>query len=234
MVALRDYPDLDVEAVGRRLDALAEGLGDLEGLRKRLFAELGFTGEAATYYHPDNSFLHRVLERRRGIPITLSVLTLEVARRARVPLQPIGMPGHFLLRDPVSGSYVDPYHAGAVLDEEGCEAVFRSATGAGQDVPFGDFLLPVVGAAQVLERLLGNLAILYRVNADAGALEWVLRLRLALPEVSGDDVTALAEAVAAQGRAGEAADELESWAELSPELGPGFHVRARSLRARLN
>ena len=234
MIALRDYPDLDLDGLGRRLDAFAAGLDSLEDLRRRLFGELGFTGEAASYHHPDNSFLHRVVERRRGLPIALSILTLEVGRRAGIPLQAIGMPGHFLLRDPLSELYLDAFHQGRLLDVQGCELLFRTVTGAGPDVPFGEFLLPVVGPVQVLERTLGNLAILYRVNADPAGLEWVLRLRLALPEVTGEDLVALGEAVAAQGRAREAAEELAGWADASPELAGALRRHARQLLARLN
>lgn len=234
MLALRDYPGLDLDGVARTIDEYAVGVEDVEGLRHRLFTELGFSGEERAYYHPDNSFLHRVIERRRGIPITLSVLTIEVARRAGIPLEPIGMPGHFLVRDPLSGAYIDPYHDGALLDVDGCELVFRAVTGAAEDISFGEFLLPEMSTSQVLERMLGNLSLLYRVNADAPALEWALRLRLALPEVTGEDVIALADAVAAQGRPGAAAAELLTWADLSPDLAPTLQLSARGLIARLN
>ena len=234
MIAMRDYPALDLDAVARDLDGHAAGIEDFEGLRHRLFVELGYTGEDRVYYDADNSFLHRVLERRRGIPITLCVMTLEVGRRAGVPLEPIGMPGHFLLREPESGLYLDPFHGGEVLDRAGCETVFRAVTDAGDDVPFGDFLLPVVTAAGVLERMLANLAILYRMNADAPGLEWALRLRLALPEVTGEDLVTLAQAMADQGRSTAAAAELETWAELSPDLAPALRRAARGVRARLN
>ena len=234
MIALHDFPNLDLDRVAVVLDTCAEGVDDLDGLRHRLFAQLGFTGDEVAYYQADNSFLHRVLERRRGIPITLSILTLEVGRRAGVPLEPIAMPGHFLLRDPLAGAYLDPFHGGVLLDLEGCEAVFRAATGAGPDVPFGDFLLPAVGSLTVLERMLANLAHVYRINADSEGLEWALRLRLALPEVSGQDVVALGEALADQGRARDGVAELENWAELSPELGSKLRLAARGLIARLN
>lgn len=234
MIALRDFPDLDLDRVGVVLDTCAENVGDVDGLRHRLFVELGFTGDEVAYYQPDNSFLHRVLERRRGIPITLCVLTLEIGRRAGVPLEPIAMPGHFLIRDPLTGDYVDPYHGGLVLSVEGCETLFRATTGAGPDVPFGDFLLPVVGNVTVLERMLANLAYVYRVNADPEGLEWALRLRLALPEVTGQDVVALGEALADQGRARDGVAELENWAELSPELGSKLRLAARGILARLN
>lgn len=234
MVALRDYPDLDLDSIGPSLDELAAGVHDFSTLHDRLFVELGFTGDADNYYQPDNSYLHRVVERRRGIPITLSLVAFEVARRAAVPLEPIGMPGHFLVRDPVSGLFADCFNGGQVIDESGCEAIFRAATGAGEDVPFGAFLLPVFGRAQVLERILANLILIHRVAADAPALEWFSRLRLALPEVTEDDIIGLAEAVAEQGRTRDAAMELESWARLSPDLRTPLTTAARRLLAKLN
>lgn len=234
MVALREYPDLELDAIGLALDELAAGVHDFSTLHDRLFVQLGFTGDSDDYYQPDNSYLHRVVERRRGIPITLSLVAFEVARRAAVPLEPIGMPGHFLVRDPVSGIYADCFNGGRLMDERGCEALFRAATGAGDEVPFGAFLLPVFGRAQVLERILANLILVHRVAADAPALEWFLRLRLALPEVTEDDIIGLAEAVAEQGRTREAAAELESWATVSPELNAPLTAAARRLLAKLN
>ncbi len=234
MVALHDYPDLDLDAIDASLDDLAAGVHDFSTLHDRLFAELGFTGDSETYYQPDNSYLHRVVERRRGIPITLSLVAFEVARRAAVPLEPIGMPGHFLVRDPVSGVYADCFNGGRLMDESECEVLFRAATGSGADVPFGPFLLPVYGRAHVLQRILANLILVHRVAADPAALEWFLRLRLALPEVTKEDIIGLAEAVAEQGRTREAALELENWAERSPDLRPPLAAAARRLLARLN
>jgi regulator of sirC expression with transglutaminase-like and TPR domain len=233
MIGLRQYPDLEVDAVAQSLDAMAAGVKDLPGLRTRLFADLGFSGESLAFYHPDNSFLHRVLERRRGIPITLSVLAIEVGRRAGITLEGIGMPGHFLVREP-RGVYMDAFHGGVLLDEQACELLFRAATGAGPEVPFSGALLPVVNRAQILGRMLSNLGLVYRVNADAAGLEWTLRLRLALPEVTGQDIIELAEAVAAQGRARDAVRELEVWAEVSPDLAGPLKLTARGLLARLN
>ena len=234
MIGLREYPDLDVDAVAEGLDAMAVGVRDLAGLRTRLFVDLGFSGENLAYYHPDNSFLHRVVERRRGIPITLSVLAIEVGRRAGIDLEGIGMPGHFLVREPSSGAYIDAFHGGVLLDEQACELLFRAATGAGPEVPFSAALLPVVSRAQILGRMLNNLGLVYRVNSDASGLEWTLRLRLALPEVTGQDIIELAEAVAAQGRARDAVRELEAWATVSPDLATPLKLTARGLLARLN
>jgi hypothetical protein len=233
LIASGADPGLDPAPSLAALDQFSEGVDDIVGLCRRLFVELGFRGDPRDYYSPVNSFLHRVLERRRGIPITLSVVTLEVARRAGLPLQAIGMPAHFLVRDPGSGLYVDSFGA-TVLDETGCEALFREVSGVGPEVPFGPELLPIVGPREILGRILLNLARTYRVNAEPGNLEWVMRLRLVIPGVPPAEGLQLARAVAAQGRVGEAARELESRAEQDATLAETFLPAARSLRAQLN
>jgi regulator of sirC expression with transglutaminase-like and TPR domain len=233
LIATAADPELDPSASLEALDRFADGVDDLVSLCRRLFVELGFRGEPRNYHSPVNSFLHRVLERRRGIPITLSVVTLEVARRASVPLQAIGMPAHFLVRDPASGLYVDSFGA-TVLDEAGCEALYRDVSGAGPEVKFGPDLLPVVGPRDILSRILLNLSRVYRMNADPVNLEWVMRLRLVIPGVPASEALQLARAIAAQGRLREAAAELEARAERDEDLADTFLPTARTLRAQLN
>ena len=232
LIASAADPGLDPAPSLATLEELAGGVDDLVTLCRRLFVELGFRGDAREYHSPVNSLLHRVLERRRGIPITLSVVTLEVARRAGVQLEPIGMPAHFLVRDPASGLYVDSFGA-TVLDEAGCEALYRDVSGGGQGT-FGPDLLPVVGPRDILGRILTNLARIYRMNADPVNLEWVARLRLEIPGVPASEALQLARAVAAQGRLREAAAELEARADQDPDLAETFLPAARTLRAQLN
>jgi regulator of sirC expression with transglutaminase-like and TPR domain len=220
----------------RELDGMASGVTDLDGLRRRLFDELGFAGAEDDYYEPENSFLHRVIARRRGIPITLSVVTLAVGRRAGLTLDGIGMPGHFLVYAPAERVFLDPFAAGQLLDEAACEARFRAATGAGDEIAFGPHLLPVVGAHEILLRMLANLAAVYRAEDDALNLEWVLRLRLTLPAPSARDVSALAEALAARGALRDGAEVLEAHAHGTPDEDERAALLAagRALRARLN
>jgi hypothetical protein len=233
LIASGADPDLDPSASLASLDAFSEGVHDLVSLCRRLFVELGFRGEPREYHSPVNSLLHRVVERRRGIPITLSVVTLEVGRRAGVPLEAIGMPAHFLVRDPGSGLYVDSFGA-TVLDKAGCEALYRDVSGAGPEISFGEDLLPVVGTREVLARILLNLARIYRMNAEPVNLEWVMRLRMVIPGVPASEALQLARAIAAQCRLREAAKELEARAEDDEELAETFLPAARTLRAQLN
>jgi regulator of sirC expression with transglutaminase-like and TPR domain len=234
-IARGAYPELEVDAWLRVLDRLADGLSGIDQVRRRLFDELGLRGDTEGYYDPDNSFLHRVLERRRGIPISLCVLTMEVARRAGTPCEGVGMPGHFLVRTRDRGLLLDPFDGGRVLDTAGAEALFRSTTGAGPEIPFGPHLLPVLGPIDILVRMLANLRSLYRASGDAADLEWVLRMRFALPRPSTAEIAELGEALAAQGRLLEGAKELERRAlATDPEAALALRAAARALRARLN
>ena len=103
LIAAHARRDLDVDEQLTRLDKLAASCGEptLDGLTRHLFQEEELQGDIEEYSHPRNSLLDSVLDRRRGIPITLSVVVLEVGRRLGVPLEGIGMPGHFLVRDKV-------------------------------------------------------------------------------------------------------------------------------------
>jgi regulator of sirC expression with transglutaminase-like and TPR domain len=235
-IAAGAEPDLDPAPSLEALDGFAAGVEGLDGLRERLFSELGFTGNAVDYYDAGNSLLNRVLERRLGIPITLSVVTIEVGRRAGLDLQGIGMPGHFLVQDRTSGVFVDPFFGGEVLDGAGCEARWRQASGASPEIPFQPGLLSPTGSRAILARMLMNLANIYRHSARFNDLEWVLRMRLAIPEVEREEALGLAETLSALGRFDEAAIELDSRAtqDADVERSKKFRAAAKRMRARLN
>lgn len=212
------------------LDRLAVDVGDVGGLVRRLFVERGFAGNTRDYADPDNSFLHRVLARRVGIPITLAVVMLEVGRRAGVDLEGVGMPGHFLVREPGDGTLRDPFDGGQVVDQAAAEARFRATTGAGAEVTFGPRLLPAVGTHAILDRMLANLAGAYRSRGAVRDVEWVVRMRLVLPTAGPAAVRELGEALASRGRYRQGAEEIEERAGEDPRL----LAAARALRARLN
>ncbi|HVL98161.1 MAG TPA: transglutaminase-like domain-containing protein [Egibacteraceae bacterium] len=222
-------PGLDPQVWLDELDRLAAGVTDRDGLVRRLFVEEGFTGNAAEYYDPDNSLLHRVLARRLGIPVSLAVVMIEVGRRAGVTLEGVGMPGHFLVREP-GGGLLDPFAGGRRVDEATAEARFRAATGAGPDVAFGAHLLPAVSAHGILDRMLANLAAVYRARGAAGDREWALRMRLALPTADPSLAVELGEVLASRGRFLQGAVEIERHAGDDERL----LTAARALRARLN
>jgi regulator of sirC expression with transglutaminase-like and TPR domain len=234
LIAAHAHPDLDVRAQRARLDALAEGCPEptLEGLRRHLFEDLGFTGDTERYHDPRNSYLDHVLDQRRGIPITLSVVTLEVGRRLGIPLAGVGMPGHFLVRhltDPPV--FVDPFGGGQVLDQAGCEQIFHRLAGA---APFEARYLDPVGPRAILSRMLANLQGVF-LTGDLRSAAWVLRLRLAIPDRTVEERRHMALALASIGRFDAAAAELDRLADLvGPEAGARLERDARSARARMN
>jgi regulator of sirC expression with transglutaminase-like and TPR domain len=217
------------------LDRLADGVGSLGGLVHRLFVQEGFAGNTGDYYDPRNSLLPHVLTRRLGIPITLAVVTIEVGRRAGIALEGVGMPGHFLVRPVGTRSHLDVFRGGAELGMTECEALFRAASGAGPEVPFGPHLLTTAPTRAILVRMLENLRAVHRARRRPGDLEWVVRMRLALPGTGTADLLELAEALGDQGRWLDGARLLE---EHLPGASPAGVARlrtaARSLRAHLN
>jgi len=133
LIAACAEPDLRSGAVMAQLDALAETCPGytLDALVPHLFGRGGFGPDRSDYYDPRNSLINHVLERRLGIPITLSVVALEVGRRIGVPMAGVGMPGHFLLQDKVDRSvFIDPFHGGQLLDAQGCQRLFHQLRGA--------------------------------------------------------------------------------------------------------
>jgi regulator of sirC expression with transglutaminase-like and TPR domain len=191
-------PELDVDAQLTRLDDLAAELKPptLDGLRSTLFASGRFVGNTAEYYDIENSYLHRVLDRGLGIPISLSVLAIEVGRRAGVPLAGVGMPGHFIVRDKVDPDvFVDPFHRGREISVADCQVRFR------RDAPPGavwtdDYLAPVEPTA-IIYRMLGNMLAISRQTRNLQLLVPFLRMRSALPGATDNDRNEL-ERVSAQ------------------------------------
>jgi regulator of sirC expression with transglutaminase-like and TPR domain len=232
LVASFASPDLDVPVQLARLDDLAAGVWapTLDALRKRLFGELGFGGDEVDYYDPRNSYLDAVLDRRVGIPISLSILLMEVGRRIGVPLNGVSMPGHFLVRDKVDPEvFVDPFARGVELDRRGAEARFHAIQGPG--AVFDPAFLEPVGRRAIVARVLANLETVAVLRSDRPLLLWVLRLRTALPTAGPGDAQRLATALAAAGRYGEAAGLFD---ELAAAGVDGAEASATRLRARLN
>ena len=189
MIARVEYPQLDagpyldrLDAIGReatrRLAAAMEApvnapsradpddYARITALNDYLFGELRFVGNNVTYEDPRNSYLNEVLDRRTGIPITLALVYLEVARRAGLHVEGVNFPGHFLLRCPARRGLpntddliIDPFNGGALLSEEACRARLRRRV---EDESGGDLpLLVHATKPQILARVLLNLKRLY-------------------------------------------------------------------------
>jgi regulator of sirC expression with transglutaminase-like and TPR domain len=160
LLARIEYPDLVIEPFLRILDSYAAELDGRSGnfvvaANQYLFDELGFTGNSEDYYNPANSCLNEVLASKTGIPITLSVVYLEIARRLAQPVFGIGLPGHFIVQydDGTFSTYIDVFHYGQLLDAEGCAELAGSAANPA--------MLARVDNRQILARMINNLRGIY-------------------------------------------------------------------------
>jgi regulator of sirC expression with transglutaminase-like and TPR domain len=170
-IARWEYPALDVNAYLERLDGLARGvdgsrrstdpLGRLHRLREYLFVEQGFTGNREDYYDPRNSFLNDVLDRRQGIPITLSLVLIEVGKRLGLAVEGIGLPGHFIAGARLDDSQIllDPFNGGALLTPESCEQLVGRVLG--RKVTLTQEHYAPISGRQLLGRMLANLKAIY-------------------------------------------------------------------------
>ncbi|MGH9271293.1 MAG: transglutaminase family protein, partial [Ilumatobacteraceae bacterium] len=168
------------------LDELAASLTDrtFAGLRRHLYDVIGFTGDARDYDDPANSFLDVVLRRRRGLPILLATVMMEVGRRAGVGVLGIGMPMHFLVGDPQDPeALVDPF-TGAELDRAGAQARFAELSGG--RLAWDDHHLDPVPAGAVVVRMLSNLQSSYARRNDPARRAMVAMMRWRVPELAAE------------------------------------------------
>jgi regulator of sirC expression with transglutaminase-like and TPR domain len=182
VIARIEYPRLDVEAYVAKLDAMGElarqavqghvdttgdssTLSCIKAVNKYLFEELHFVGSRDKYEDPRNSCLNEVLDKRTGIPITLSVVYMEIARRAGLHIDGVNFPGHFLVRCPdiggrgSGGLIIDPFHGGALLSEHDCRLLLQRHVGS--EVAFNRSLLAPTTRLQIIARMLLNLKRIY-------------------------------------------------------------------------
>ena len=184
------YPDLDIQATLSRVDGLAGRLAErcrgssteiarLECASRFFFGELGFAGNLVNYYAADHSYLHRVLDTRRGIPITLALLYTELARHVGLDVDGIAFPGHFLVRVNLREGVVilDPF-TGQSLDRE--ELAQRAAP-HGTSLPW---LLRPASSRQILMRMLSNLRAIHLQDERADLLA---KVEQRLHILEGDD-----------------------------------------------
>ncbi len=246
IIAAHIDPGVDIDAELARLDAVAgECSGqDLESLGELLFVRLGLRGDTRTYDDPSNSSLPRVFDRGVGIPLSLSVLMIEIGRRVGLGLEGVGMPGHFLVRQvaTLDGDrpevLVDPFGAGRKLDVEDCRALFMSIQGS--DRGWSPDLLAATPSMAIVVRMLANLTGSYTRRNDLGGRRWVAELRSVLPERSANHRLIVASELAQTGAFDAAAAIIDDAADRLGGPGgdtPGvarLRAQARGVRARLN
>ena len=185
LLATIEYPGLEIDPSLRILDSYAAELGarlrewaDFVPMTNHfLFNELGFAGNSADYYSVTNSCLNDVLTSKTGIPITLSVVYLEVARRLAKPVFGIGLPGHFVVQydDGLYSTYIDPFHGGALLDASACHELAKTDGNPAA--------LAHVNDRQILARMINNLR---RIYFSRGAHRKMLQILSLLIEVDPD------------------------------------------------
>ncbi len=169
LLARYAYPTLDVQRYQRELDRMAQevreqigsrvsGEETVKALNRYLFTEAGFRGNTKNYYEVENSYLNCVLDRRTGIPISLSTVYLLIGKRLQLPVHGIGMPGHFLVKfdSDKYKIFIDCFNGGALLTEKNC-ARFLTEAGYG----FEDRFLQKSSARAILARMIKNLLAIY-------------------------------------------------------------------------
>ena len=194
-IAQEEYPDLEPKEYLNVLDRMAEELSVrlptsryplliIQNINQYLYDELGFNGNNNDYYDPRNSFLNEVIDRRVGIPISLSLVYLEIARRIDFPMVGIGMPGHFLIRPNFEEMeiFVDTFNRGEIIFPQDCQDRLNQIYK--QNVIFQPEYLAAVSKRQFLARILNNLKIIYVHQQELEkALAAVERKLLLFPDV---------------------------------------------------
>lgn len=195
-IAQSEYPHLEISAYINTLDVIAAEIEErlpteryplriIQTINQYLYDDLGYKGNTSDYYDPRNSFLNEVIERRTGIPITLSLVYLEIAQRLNFPMIGIGMPGHFLIRPEFenTGIFIDAFNRGEILFEQDCEA--RLAQIYKRPVPMQSKFLQPLAPRQLLARMLTNLKFIYLNHKDVPrALMVVEHIVLLFPEAA--------------------------------------------------
>jgi regulator of sirC expression with transglutaminase-like and TPR domain len=228
LVAAESDPRVDVDGQMHTLDTWASTLRErldpgwnnlqkLARLRSFVFEELGFRGDAKDYFSPDNSLLHQVMQRRVGVPLTLSIIFMELGWRVGMPFEGVGFPGHFLVR--LTGEprdlLLDPFNYGRTVHEDDCRRLLDEVTGG--RLEFDHQLVASVSKRDMIVRLLLNLKGAYlRANQDEGALAAVERLLLLRPG-DPDEVRDRGLLLYRLKRFGLALDGLSNYLRLRPE-----------------
>lgn len=239
--------ELGVE-LAQREPAVDDPLSAAHALSGFLAGELGFTGDAADYGHPRNSFLTEVLRRRRGLPITLSILYVAVGRLAGIDAYGLNTPGHFLVGlgvaeaasdpDPAPAAVIDPFHDGRVVEGRDFVAHLRRQSEAGHLTLQPGMLRPAHHVA-VTRRLLNNLSRSYAERGETANLLWTVELKRLLPDSDAADVSAHAQTLEQLGRFRDAAEACEGFLDrhrdrLEGSAAAELERLARQARARLN
>jgi regulator of sirC expression with transglutaminase-like and TPR domain len=249
LIAAEEYPRLDVKFYLDRLDYFGDlvreraadsvdAIDVIAALNEILFERLGFRGNRESYYDPRNSYLNEVIDRRTGIPITLTVVYVEVARRIGFPIKGVGLPFHFIAKHEAEAGdlFIDPFNAGGRLGPAGCDELITRMSGG--KLELRPEHLEAVTNKQILTRVLSNLLGVYSASDHRRALAAIERILLIAPG-SAPHIRDRGLLLAAVGDRTDAIRELERYLELASNAPDADAIREqmRSIRqsqARLN
>lgn len=242
--AQTQYPELNPDIYLNQLDAIASVLRDrlpensyplkiIQTINQYLFEELRFTGNNRDYYDPRNSYLNEVLDRKLGIPLSLSILYLEIAQRLNFPMVGIGMPGHFLIRPNFedAGIFVDAFNQGEILFPEDCETRLQQVYQ--QPVKLDPAFLEPISNRQILVRMLTNLKFIYvNHNNYEKALQVINSLLILLPD-SETELRDRGLLYYQMGDGEHAIVDLETYLQLSPHAqdAPAIYQLLEQIRS---
>jgi regulator of sirC expression with transglutaminase-like and TPR domain len=244
-VAALENPEVDVQAVERSLDGLAEQVRasvgastdvaeQLAALRDVLVVQEGFRGEDDGYSKAESSFIDRVLQSHRGLPIALGVVYVEVARRAGIPLHGVSFPGHFLVGTEVASSMVilDPFHAGKSLSLDDCSGLLKRFA---PHLRMAPGLLAPASVRAITTRRLSNLKALYLGQGKGEQALRVVDLLLTLTPDHPGELRIRAALLSALGAYRAALADVERCLKLAPasQDARSLELAAKSLRERV-
>jgi regulator of sirC expression with transglutaminase-like and TPR domain len=197
LLARTEYPSLDIAVQLARLDALAARAecdpghpphANIASLNRLLFDEENFAGNEAEYDDPRNSYLNDVLDRKLGIPITLSLVYQEVARRRGLPVVGVGFPGHFLAKYLTASGEIllDPYHRGAMVSQQECKEKLKAQFG--EEAELQPSFFQESSTKQTLARMLNNLKGAYFHRKDYVKVLMMIKMALAVDPASRQEI----------------------------------------------
>ena len=235
-IALAAYPDLDITSYLRHIDELAVAVSQRSGadadvfrsvaaLNYVLFKEQGFHGNRDDYYDPKNSFLNDVIDRKCGLPITLSILYMEVAQRIGLAIEGVGFPGHFLVKTQSQGEelVIDPFNAGDVKSYDELQAMLDQIYGG--RVRLDRDLLAALPKKQILKRMLGNLKAIYGRADELVKMIAVLDRLIILDPAAVQEIRDRGAVYLRLECYGQAKDDLETYLRLAPDAKDAAAIR---------
>lgn len=242
VIARTEYPSLDIEGYASRVEELARRVSSLApdlqprrtitALNHVLFGEVKLRGNREDYYDPRNSFLNDVFDRGLGIPITLSIVYMEVARRVGILLSGVGMPGHFLLKHYSEGQemLIDCFNRGDILSRQDCQSRLDEIY-SGEMKLRPEFLHPI-SRRQILTRMLNNLKTVYLSTRNFRKALAIADLILVIYPRSAEDVKQRALLRYSMNLHRLAAEDLDEYLKISPDASDTEEIRQMSLAIR--